>query len=299
MALSRIKADLERLQNISEDKNNAMVKVLARQLQGVESFSPTNMTRAEIANLELNEIYDSVSTALVQMRLPKRMPEEQFTNNYRFLWMLLILNARNTSKGEDEPICIANLLGIDVQPILEMDPETRMLSLLLTYSHLIPSGIIFGNKPRLQRPGCRWAPLSLMQPDFSWSGKAERVTEDGIYAYYSALSFRPSTCSGLGIHFGLIDCSSGTRYLVDIHGIAENAMVVMKDTIYTIIECPLGQKDETKGLLVNVFCEEDGCTFTTFVAPIVIRDVGARKHLPDHECVSADPIVPNRLWCIG
>ena len=297
--LRRIKADMERLQNISEDKNNVMAGVLARQLQGIEPFSSTNTTHAEMANLEFNEIYYSVSRSLGQIRLPKRMPEEQLTNNYGFYWMLVLLNGRNTSKGEDEPICIANLLGIDVQPMLEMDPETWMLSLLLTYSHLIPSGIIFGNKPRIQRPGCRWAPLSLMQPDFNWSGKAERVTANGIYAYYSALSFRPSTAAGLSIHFGLIDCSSGTRYLVDIHGIAENEMVVMRDTTYIIIECPLGQKDQTKGLLVDVFGGGDGCTSAAFVASIVIRDLGARKHLPDHECVSADPIVPNRLWRIG
>lgn len=276
-----------------------MVPVLARHLQGMKSFSPTNMTRAEVANLEFNEIYHSVSTALIQIRLPKRMPEGQFTGSKRFYWMLLVLNARNTSKGEDEPVCIGNLLGIDVQPMLEMDHESRMLSLLLTYSHLIPSGIIFGKKPRVQRPGCRWAPLSLMQPDFSWSGTTERVTEDGIYASYCALAFRPTTSGGLGVHFGLIDCSSGARYLVDIHGIAEDTMLVMQESIHIIIECPLGRQEETKGLLVNVVAEEDGCTFAKIVRPIVIRDVGARKHLPDHECVSVDPILPDRLWCIG
>ncbi|GFF32135.1 hypothetical protein IFM46972_03445 [Aspergillus udagawae] len=297
--LKRLRADVERFRELSADRKNPMFGLLARQLRGMESMSPSTMTRTELANLEFNEIYFSVSTRLVQMRLPKRIAEEYWTDDSRFYWILSMLTSRNTSKAEDEAICIAQLLDMDVQPMLEMDPETRMLSLFLRYSHLIPSGIIFGKRPRAQRMGFRWAPLSLMQSDFSLSGKAERVTEDGIYAYYCALSFRPFTFMFLCTHFGLIDCSSGTRYLVDVHGIAENEMLHVKETMHIIIECPLGQKDEIKGLLVNVLGEENGSTFAEIVRPVVIRDLGARKNLPDHECAAVDPVVPNRLWCLG
>jgi len=297
----RLQADLDRLQTLAaRGPGNPLVAVLHRQLtETCEKFAARSMSDVEQVNLQLNEIYYSVTQSLGYIRLPKRVPADSLSPDYLFHWMLLLVMSRSISKEEDEPICLAYLLRLDSRTVLDMPPEERMLSFLLTHQHLIPSGILFGQKPKMKRPGCRWVPRSLTQPDFNWSGKVEELSEQGIVAFYPALSLRKSEYPGLGIHFGLIDCSTGMRYLVDIHNIAEDAMVVLHDTLHVIVEKVLDGRDTTKGVLVNVVGEEDGCSVADYVAAISIRNVGERKPLPDHECISADPISPDRLWRIG
>ncbi|KAJ0422945.1 hypothetical protein BJY00DRAFT_62434 [Aspergillus carlsbadensis] len=68
---------------------------------------------------------------------------------------------RATSKAEDETLCVAGVLGLDVQPLLECDKADRMktfLSLLDT----IPPDLIFAPGPRLQDAGFGWAATSFL-----------------------------------------------------------------------------------------------------------------------------------------
>ncbi|KAH6713435.1 hypothetical protein BKA61DRAFT_691343 [Leptodontidium sp. MPI-SDFR-AT-0119] len=74
------------------------------------------------------------------------------------------LKGRTTSRLEDEPICIANLLGLDSGPIIREKPGDRM-KLLLRTIHPLPTSIIFSHGERMLESGYRWAPRTFLVPD--------------------------------------------------------------------------------------------------------------------------------------
>lgn len=72
------------------------------------------------------------------------------------------LRSRQTSKLEDEPFCLAMILGLDPDRILAHEIfEDRMKILYESVKHFDPR-VIFNNYPRLQRDGYRWAPRSFL-----------------------------------------------------------------------------------------------------------------------------------------
>lgn len=93
---------------------------------------------------------------------------------------------RTTSKSTDETICIANLLGLDPTPLLNIREgdkgenmtqaekkmaqqathEKRMEGLLRMVGRF-PQGLIFNELPRLQTDGFRWAPASYLNQNIS------------------------------------------------------------------------------------------------------------------------------------
>ena len=75
------------------------------------------------------------------------------------------LRHRSVSVGTDEPHLIANLLGLDLEEILNGSSETRvyrMWSLMPSIRQGIPKSIIFRLGPRLSGEGFRWAPSTLL-----------------------------------------------------------------------------------------------------------------------------------------
>lgn len=75
------------------------------------------------------------------------------------------LRYRSVSVGTDEPHLIANLLGLDLEEILNGASETRvyrMWSLMPLIRQGIPKNIIFRLGPRLSGEGFRWAPSTLL-----------------------------------------------------------------------------------------------------------------------------------------
>lgn len=75
------------------------------------------------------------------------------------------LRGRSTSWASDEAICLCNLLGKDLAPILEFDteqPEERMGAFWKQW-HSISQGIIFNSFPRLTKKGLRWAPKTVLR----------------------------------------------------------------------------------------------------------------------------------------
>ena len=75
------------------------------------------------------------------------------------------LRHRSVSVDTDEPHLIANLLGLDLEEILNGSGETRvyrMWSLMPSIRQGIPKSIIFRLGPRLSGEGFRWAPLTLL-----------------------------------------------------------------------------------------------------------------------------------------
>jgi hypothetical protein len=86
----------------------------------------------------------------------------------RFRYCAGYLRSRQTSRTEDEPVCVATILSLDPYSILSQDTaEGRMTAFYDLVKHFDPR-IIFNDHPRLHTDGYRWAPRSLLHqsPDF-------------------------------------------------------------------------------------------------------------------------------------
>ena len=115
---------------------------------------------------------------------------------------------RGTSKGEDETLAISGLLDIDAFELVSLPPAQRMKTLLLRVRRL-PRNIIFTLGPKLDEPGFRWAPRTLMSGRSSSmaigrdSCEAE-CTSSGLRAEYSAVYFAEASFGG-GVQWFLRD----------------------------------------------------------------------------------------------
>jgi hypothetical protein len=81
------------------------------------------------------------------------------TAQINFLWDAV--GFRTTSRGGDEPLCLAILLGLDVEA-LQQEPDAYTVKKFWSLHQEIPAGILFIPGPRLQHEGYGWAPASLM-----------------------------------------------------------------------------------------------------------------------------------------
>jgi len=77
------------------------------------------------------------------------------------------LKYRSVSVATDEPLCIGTLMSLDLDAILSVQPkEDRMQKIWELVAALhggITSQIIFFQELRIDTPGWKWAPKSLLQ----------------------------------------------------------------------------------------------------------------------------------------
>ncbi|KAF4545445.1 Het domain protein [Lasiodiplodia theobromae] len=98
------------------------------------------------------------------------------------------LHTRSTSFKHDEALCLGSLVGADMGPIVEAEPDARMKAFWSTMTQ-VPRDLLFWTEPRLTHPGLRWAPKSFLQahrklvPDLKKdSPPPAAVTERGLMA---------------------------------------------------------------------------------------------------------------------
>ena len=114
----------------------------------------------------------------------------------RYHWFSLFLKAlswRSTSRPEDEGICLATLLSIDVLPLLDMPSEDRIKFLLIDVQYL-PKNFMLFTGPRDERDGCRWVPRSFLLPQHPCvqMGHADRVVANHFMTMnFTGISAQP------------------------------------------------------------------------------------------------------------
>ena len=84
------------------------------------------------------------------------------SQSFSYMWKQL--QWRSTSHASDETICLATILGLDVQRVLAIphdQPENRMVKLLQMMGR-VPLLLPFQRPPRLTAPGFRWAPATFL-----------------------------------------------------------------------------------------------------------------------------------------
>lgn len=103
-------------------------------------------------------------------------------------WLSLerTLPYRQTSIIADEGLCLATLLGMDLENFYNLKDEERIRRMFLKMEY-VSLGILFGNRPRLQQPGYRWMPTTIVGERTELSEQRAHVTEQGIRVFLPSL----------------------------------------------------------------------------------------------------------------
>ena len=84
--------------------------------------------------------------------------------DYAYAFLTRALTYRSTSRLEDEPICLASILGFnsrEIALIADANTAEEKTHLMYTLMDQMPACILF-NRSRKISKGFRWAPASLM-----------------------------------------------------------------------------------------------------------------------------------------
>ncbi|KAK5695565.1 hypothetical protein LTR17_024582 [Elasticomyces elasticus] len=97
-------------------------------------------------------------SASLDLRVNDSTVERDRTREQR---VFVAFKDRFASRKGDETVCIATFLGLDPARLLAVPTTERMPMLLQMLPH-VPDNILFAGGPRLEEPGFRWAPQTLL-----------------------------------------------------------------------------------------------------------------------------------------
>ena len=137
------------------------------------------------------------------------------------------LQCPNATYDEDEPICLATLLNIDID---RFDGLPTMMDIYGKFKNL-PVNMLFLNAPRMNISGYRWAPRTFLRQPLKALLRNEGIgqcTENGLHASFSAVIFQESHriipgrsespylvhCDRPGLEFGLYIPSQKQRVII-------------------------------------------------------------------------------------
>lgn len=102
------------------------------------------------------------------------------------------MSNRATSVGEDEAVCLASLMALDLETILNADRQDRMKQFWLQFTDVSEDWIYYP-LARLDSPGFRWAPRTLLGVRESFPPSSYNraiVTEHGLLVDAFSLSLQ-------------------------------------------------------------------------------------------------------------
>jgi hypothetical protein len=139
------------------------------------------------------------------------------------------LGTRTTSVAEDESLCLATLLDLDMHRLMQTPPMSR-LECVWGMVDVVPSDILLGGHDTLDKSGLRWAPKSLLTTpsNFNHVGRYSpiqmqnieeiplaRVTPSGLRFRQSGIVFNVRQ-GRLGSAFMLKD-NKGAHHFFHVH----------------------------------------------------------------------------------
>ncbi|KAI1213382.1 uncharacterized protein F4807DRAFT_263405 [Annulohypoxylon truncatum] len=115
---------------------------------------------------DFNPVIQTLSMQFLRMLMRTDILGQEFGKEIDLAQMLHMLRLRSTSRASDEVIAIADLLDLDVKPLLAAKNDLeQQRKLFFQALGRVPSDIIFTSTPRMTSPGFRWAPLSFLAND--------------------------------------------------------------------------------------------------------------------------------------
>ncbi|KAI2467335.1 hypothetical protein F4781DRAFT_313385 [Annulohypoxylon bovei var. microspora] len=93
------------------------------------------------------------------------------------------LRFRRTSKKEDEAICMASILNLNLSTIVSSKTAADRMAKMWEAIGVVPTGLIFTTGPRLEQEPFRWAPASMLDAGMPLSDNGQRgvIHEDGLH----------------------------------------------------------------------------------------------------------------------
>jgi hypothetical protein len=122
------------------------------------------MESLDRSHREMSAHRRSDTAVMVFLRRRTKPFFENESGLFTFMWMAGSLLFRRTSKQRDEPFCLAAALELDTSRILRFDTVEERMREFWRMMPSIPSTIFFLGGDKLQFPGYRWAPQTLLQP---------------------------------------------------------------------------------------------------------------------------------------
>jgi hypothetical protein len=107
-----------------------------------------------------------------------------------FTQMAFPMHYRQSSKAEDEPLCLGLLAGIPASFLLTIPPDCRMEQLFGQFK-TVPSEIIFSTKERIHKPARKWIPTSLLNSSNFFGGPDGQPTPDGLLVRFGGMLLGP------------------------------------------------------------------------------------------------------------
>jgi hypothetical protein len=148
-------------------------------------------------DIELNMVPVELMSVVGLFQIIRRSQEEDLCRCFVNIWKSIKI--RRTSKYGDEIICFAQLLGLDVAEILDINDSDMRMKTCISMLPYVPAGILFTFGPKLEIDGYRWAPRSFflkerIDPTTTQIRRDERgliIKKSGIFLkHYTGYTFR-------------------------------------------------------------------------------------------------------------
>jgi hypothetical protein len=247
--------------------------------------------------------------------------------------LLQAVNWRSTSWLSDEAICLAGILGVSVQAVLQSPPTERLQTFILLQRRF-PAIVLFFSGAKMDVDGFRWAPRTFVFSRASLLSAYRREPNRGIGRFEPQTAMAEADERGLHVKFpafkllgDLQGCSraAGGRVLFrDASTAWWYTFRVMDGTIATpylerdlaeipnlaivLPRPPTQDRSFYYGVLVSIYEEDEtGGLFARFVARASVDQWGEKDvvgirivlGIQDPNPVKATSLPEDQPWCIG
>lgn len=234
-----------------------------------------------------------------------------------FAFLTRALQYRSTSRPEDEPLCLASILGFksgEIAVIASANTTEERTQLMYTLMDHVPASILFNRWKKLSN-GFRWAPASLFGASMTpLPGEAGRCSAQGLHVQYSGyvmLTLLPNSTRPI----------RGKRYIGDpseaapILWVTSSTPGASVESSYKagieldkfLSEAPkpgliLNPHDSNESALVSVYRDEGSIIYATFERIVAISKprMESRVHNDWRDyLMDVREAPPTQKWCIN
>lgn len=134
-----------------------------------------------------------------------------------FRSVLAQLTTRGLTRPEDEAVCLATTIGVDLEPIFKAKSSEERMRIFLTSMDILPLGILFVDSERLRMKYCRWVPRTLLCQGPKYALGSLRCQSDGrlLYNSLALMSTRPFAIAKTCNYFAA-ETEDGKKYFIGI-----------------------------------------------------------------------------------
>lgn len=245
------------------------------------------------------------------------------------------LPGRNTSRLEDETICLGGIIGLDVSPLLgpriknetkrEEELEsvcTSRMKIFLSKIKTLPSSILFWESQRIRETPWKWAPLSFLDKRacvaMTIKGGQAECTPEGLLASYNGIRLKLNRYSAIEKRFRILrihftdheTADAGLEYYPFRHSweaVELHLANARPHSEYSWYDCFSGRQEEValivfgeqglEGVLVKISKTEDNVIRASYLSNVsrVTRD-----DEPEYLGSYVDgEWMGMKQWCIG